>query len=276
MYLKFYNLKEIPFNLEPDPRFIFANPNCELITSEIIDSIKQKKSFIVLLGDHGAGKTTVINSLIERLSGQYRVITLLEPIENSYEFIEEVHGLFEIAESNNAKDDLFSKHQNRINQILEFGENSILILDDAHFLTNGIFDLIQLFLRNKIKIILAGQNKLKKKLQTSDYDKLCHGRYTNVLLKNLNYEETKYYIKYRLSIAKRNLDFVNPFSDEAIRAIFQYSKGLPRRINILCNNALVMGALKSEKIIDRELIEKVKSDDVCYHEINKILARKNG
>ncbi len=271
MYLKFYHLKEIPFNLEPNLKYIPAVPNTKLVFSEILASIHQKNNFIVVLGDRGSGKTTIIKGLIERLSVNYRIKVLLEPGESSYEFVEEYYNLCELTKTDDSRDDLFSQHQSRIKQILKYGGNSILILDDAHLLPRGIFDLIQLFLKNKIKIILFGQNELKEKLQNPEYGNLWYDLKKYIFLHNLNYDEIRYYIKHRLSVARQNDNFENPFSEEAVEAIFRYSNGLPRRINILCNNALVIGFLQSVKTIDREIIEKVKTDDVCLHEIKKIL-----
>ena len=264
MYTKFYGLKKKPFSLSPDPDILFMSPKHEKVYIHLKYAILENKNFVVITGEIGSGKTTLINFLLKQIKEPYKIVyirnTLVSPIQFLKFICEDlkipVEGLDKAKILNALREFLLKEH--RANRRI------ILIIDEAQNLSFQTLEEIRLISNLETEkehlwqIILVGQPELKRKLQHPSLKQFVQRVTVHCHLEPLNEEETFEYIRHRLRVAgAKNL---NIFTEDAIKAIYQYSKGIPRLINILCDTALVYGFADELTSIDKSVIESVVED----------------
>jgi general secretion pathway protein A len=283
MYEAFYNLKEKPFNLTPDPRFIyFTEKHCEALAN-LVYGIRERKGFLVLSGEVGTGKTTLVNALLDTLE-RTGVLSafIFNPILSSTEFLE--YLLVDL----NLKCDARSKSQSliKLNSLLleryRLGQITVLIVDEAQNLSAEILEEIRLLTNLEtateklLQIVLVGQPELSLKLNSPELRQLKQRISLRCTLDPLTLSETKEYIRTRLEIA--GLPNQEIFSDSSISEIYRCSGGIPRLINTICDNALLTGYACDFKTLGIEIIREVSEDlelsETYRHSVRKAQGSK--
>ena len=269
MYLDFYRLKEKAFSLSPNPKFLFYSESHKEAISQMIFALKENYGFMVLTGEVGTGKTTLVNALINLLPKHYSVAKILRANTTPKGLIHNICKEFGLSINkfpNYTLSDLIFRLQEYLRWGHLSGRKSLLIIDEANGLNANVLEEIRSlsnFESEKekfLQIIFVGQTELDETLQKSHLRQLKERINLRYTLKKLNRDETKSYVNYRLYIAGRNSSG-DLFNENAINNIYTLSKGIPRRINVICENALLVGYAKNLRKIDDRIIESVGVDD---------------
>jgi general secretion pathway protein A len=263
MYEKFYGFIEKPFNVTPDPRFLYLGERHREALAHLIYGVREKKGFIVLTGEVGAGKTTLIHTLIERLDSSVKTALIFNSNITLKELFLFILDEFELKAKFQTKADFLIKLNDFLIERLKRNENTVLIIDEAQNLSPLILEEIRLLLnletsKNKLlQIILSGQPELNHKLNLPKLRQLKQRISIRYHLPPLTAAETKEYIRERLGIAGSQNSSI--FTQKAMEEIFKYSKGIPRVINILCDNSLLIGyATNQPKIVPKIVKESIR------------------
>ena len=262
MYKSFYGFKEKPFNLTPDPEYLFMSRGHEEVYTHLEYAISENKGFVVITGEIGSGKTTLINFLLRKLKSTIQVAVVNQTLVSPKQFIKMVCHEFELpvnATMDKAKMlDVF--HEFLLKQFAE-KTRVTLIIDESQNLPDKTIEEIRLLSNlesekhHLIQILLVGQPELKAKLQQKNLEQFIQRVTVYWHLNGLDKNELNQYIRHRLWVAgTENLDI---FDQEAVEALHKYSRGIPRLINILCDAALVHGYADELKIIGRNVIDEV-------------------
>jgi general secretion pathway protein A len=262
MYKDFFALRENPFNINPDPRYLFLTPQTQESLDQLTYGIHARKGLMLLTGDVGTGKTTLINRLLDWLRQQQTPTAF---IFNSHL---EVNHLFDfiLADFGLPFDSgLKSSALMRLNQWLleryRAGETPVLIVDEAQGLATHVLEEIRMLLnletsRDKLlQIVLAGQPALEERLKRPELRQVKQRIALRCKTAALTLEETHNYIQARLHIAGANGKPV--FASEAIDAVNFYSRGIPRVINLLCENALISAYVENVQPVPENIVAEV-------------------
>ena len=261
MYESFFGLKEKPFNLLPDPDYLYISSGHENILTHLEYAIAENKGFVVITGEVGSGKTTLINYLINKsLSG-----VEVGLINNTYiapnQVIKSICREFELNSDGLDRDDMLDRFHDFLIEKYATSKRVILIFDEAQNLSIKTLEEIRMLSNleaekhHLIQIILSGQPELKHKLKDNRLRQFVQRITVYCHLNGLSRVEVEKYIKYRLAVAGAKTDEL--FAERALGMIAAYSKGIPRIINLLCDAALVYGYADNKKAIDAKIIEEV-------------------
>lgn len=261
MYKEFYGLKELPFALTPDPRFIYFTPSHTEAMANLHYGIESGKGLIVVTGEVGTGKTTILRWMMQRLDRTVLVGYIFNPRLTVPEFYQHVARLFDVQEWENKSELLFA-----LGKTLEArharGLRTVLIIDEAHGLSTSVLEEIRLLSNfesdaaKQLQIVLTGQPELRDVLNNPDLRQLKQRVALRCEIKPLpNIEETERYVKARLLVAGAARTDI--FSPGAIDYIFRCAAGIPRQINNLCDNAMLTGYAAGLHTISRACIEEV-------------------
>ena len=262
MYQRFFGLRESPFNVNPDPRYLFLTRHIQEALAGLTYGIQNRKGFILLTGEVGTGKTTLLNRLLDWLHGQ-RVATAF--IFNSKL---DVNQLFDYAMADfGIPCETREKSQVllRLNQWLleryRAGESAVLIVDEAQNLSLDVLEEIRLLTNLEtsteklLQIVLTGQPELEEKLKLPQLRQLRQRITLRCRTSPLTLEETFGYIAERLRIAGANGEPI--FSKEAIETIHVYARGIPRVVNLLCEHSLINAYVDHLRPVPAHLVEEV-------------------
>ncbi|MEN6464076.1 MAG: AAA family ATPase [Syntrophaceae bacterium] len=262
MYEIFYGLKEKPFEITPDPDFFFASENHKEGLANLKYAIKEGKSFTVLTGEVGSGKTILIRKLLNQLNGVARTTYIFNPIMNRSDFLEFICRDLGVEVPEGLSDGkLVSALHEFLLQCYERREKVFLIIDEAQAMDPDLLDLVRMLTNLEtsksklLNVILMGQPELTDILNTDRFRPLKQRVTVRFDLKPLTREETAEYILYRIKRARsRDLRI---FDKGSIDEIFRYSKGIPRLINVICDNALLTGFARGAKRLNKGVIRDV-------------------
>jgi general secretion pathway protein A len=260
MYTEFYGLTELPFALTPDPRFIYFTPSHTEVMANLHYGIESGKGLIVVTGEVGTGKTTMLRWVMKRLDRSVMVAYIFNPRLSVTEFYQHLAALFDIRNWETKSDLLFE-----LGKVLESrhsrGLRTVLIVDEAHGLSTPVLEEIRLLCNfesdtaKQLQIVLTGQPELRDVLNNPELRQLKQRVALRCEIKALpTVEETNQYIKSRLKVAGAQREI---FSPGAIDYIFRCTSGIPRSINNVCDNALLNGFAKSDPMISRAIIQEV-------------------
>jgi general secretion pathway protein A len=260
MYIEFYGLTELPFALTPDPRFIYFTPSHTEVMANLHYGIESGKGLIVVTGEVGTGKTTMLRWVMKRLDRSVMVAYLFNPRLSVTEFYQHLATLFDIRNWETKSDLLFE-----LGKVLESrhtrGLRTVLIVDEAHGLSTQVLEEIRLLCNfesdtaKQLQIVLTGQPELREVLNNPELRQLKQRVALRCEIKALpTVEETSQYIKSRLKVAGANREI---FSPGAVDYIFRCTAGIPRAINNVCDNAMLNGFAKSDPMISRAIIQEV-------------------
>jgi general secretion pathway protein A len=265
MYNAFFGFHESPFNLSPDPAFLYRSPQHEEALANLIYGVRSRKGFIALTGEVGTGKTTMLECLRDYLDlQQFEFAFVFNSRLTPGQFFEMIAYDFDLQCDRKSKTDvLFALNTLLIDQA-ERGRTAVLIVDEAHNLEWDVLEEIRLLgnLENRqgklLQIILSGQPELDRKLDTANLRQLKQRIVLRCTLNPLSCEETHEYIDARLTqagVANQAL-----FSPDMIDAIHTRSSGIPRIINALCDNLLVTAFAMEQRATTIEMLDEICSD----------------
>ena len=265
MYNAFFGFTENPFNLSPDPSFLFRSSQHEEVLANLIYGVQSRKGFIVLSGEVGTGKTTMLECLRDFLaSQQVAYASIFNSRLTPEQFFEMVAYDFDLRCTRTSKTEvLFALNQmllERVNQ----GRNTVLIVDEAHNLDWDVLEEIRLLgnLENRrgklLQIILAGQQELDRKMEAPEYRQLKQRIALRCLLKPLEMQESIEYIHSRMAIA--GMPEQKVFPPEILAEIHYRAQGIPRLINALSDNLLLTAFAMESKTATSEMLDEVTAD----------------
>lgn len=249
MYNEFYGFQEAPFNITPDPRFLFFSDRHREAYNHILFGIRERKGFIQVTGEVGAGKTTVCRALLEDLGPQYRTALILNPCLTGDQLLRTVLVELGLKPTSDRVTGLQRLNQYLLDQLAE-GNDVVLIIDESQDLDFNLLEQIRLLSnletdqRKLLQIVLLGQPELREKLDDPRLRQLRQRITVRYHLAPLTRRETEQYIQHRLQTAGAN---GRPsFNRWAVGSIYRYSGGVPRLINAVCDKALLCGYVTGE------------------------------
>ncbi|KAA3620034.1 MAG: DUF2075 domain-containing protein [Calditrichaeota bacterium] len=268
MYLDFYGLREKPFTLSPNPKFLYESASHQEAMSQFIYSLSEKAGFIVITGEVGTGKTTLINKFIDNIPQNCEIASINHKIFSTKGLVQNIFTQFGIEYSRETTSELLIKLHIFLQKQHKEGKQSVLILDEAQSLSRNLLEDIRILSNIEavnekyLNIFMLGQPELQSKLNQYDLRQLKDRITQEYNLKPLNIEETTAYLNHRLHIAGYNNTGTSLFSENAIEEIYDETKGIPRKINIIAEKSLLMGYVTNTRSIDSGIVLRVKSEDV--------------
>lgn len=263
MYKEFYGLTERPFSKTPDPRFMYLSQQHKEALSRLVYAVEER-DLILLTGEIGCGKTTLSRALIDELDDSYKVILLINPRLSPMEFLRSLAVRLDIDEPARFKAELLEQIANALYALYEQGRCPVLIVDEAQLVPHKeTFDEIRLLTnfqlddQNLISVVLMGQPELRKRLSHRAYEALRQRFGLQYDLKPLPREELAEYLDFRLEVASGTK---NLFQSDAIDVIYDYSGGIPRKINHAATLALLEGYGRDKKSIDAVVMNAVMAE----------------
>lgn len=271
MYKEFFGLRANPFNVNPDPRYLFLTRHTEEALACLTYGIQSRKGFVLLTGEVGTGKTTLINKLLEWLRlQQVATAFVFNSRLNTTQFLDYMMADFGIAGDSKAKSQVLQRLYNWLLDRYRAGETAVLIVDEAQNLTEEVLEEIRMltnletFTEKLLQIVLVGQPELEQKLKQPQLRQLRQRLTLRAKTHPLLLEETKAYIHQRLRIAGAGSQQI--FDPESLVAIHRYSQGIPRVINLLCEHCLVSAFVDQQRTIGSDVVDIVARDfDLVDH-----------
>jgi general secretion pathway protein A len=261
VYAEFYGLKELPFALTPDPRFLYFTQSHTEVMANLHYGIESGKGLVVVTGEIGTGKTTILRWMMQRLDRTVLVAYIFNPRLSVPEFYQHVAALLDVQKWE-TKSELLMELGRTLESRHSRGLRTVLIIDEAQGLSPHVLEEIRLLSNfesdtaKQLQIVLTGQPELREVLNDPDLRQLKQRIALRCVIKPLpNVEETERYIRSRLLVAGAARTTI--FSLGAIDYIFRCSEGIPRSINNLCDNALLAGFAAGEITIGPSIIEDI-------------------
>ena len=266
MYERFYGLRERPFDLTPNPRFLFMTAQHREALTTLEYGLSRRTGIALLVGDAGTGKTTIVHAALQSQSVQRsHVVYLNNPALTRNEFIEFLAAGFDLSSSAaSSKTRLLAELTEALATRHAAGTMAALIIDEAQCLPDGLLEEIRLLANIEsaseklLSIILAGQPEIAGRLNAASLRQLKQRIGLRCTLAPLSEAETASYIAARLRIA--GADAAAVFTAEAIQTIHERSGGIPRTISVICDNALVSGFALDRRPVDRAVVVEVCRD----------------
>ncbi len=259
MYTSFYNLSKKPFQISSDPGFMWFGEKHKEAMATLEYGILDNKGFLLLTGDVGTGKTTLINALLQRLGQDVICTTVPDPGLEKMDFFNYIATGFGIDKEFQSKGVFLAYFKRFLVQASEAGKKVLLIIDEAQLLTQELLEEIRLLSNIEksdaklINIFFVGQNEFNEILNREQNRAVRQRLTLNYNIDPLTPDETADYIKYRLTVAGADHAI---FDDAATQEIFIYSGGFPRRINVICDHCLLSGYVQDKNIIDRNIVRE--------------------
>ncbi len=266
MYTKYFSLKEKPFNVTPSSRFLYLSESHEEALSLLTYGVVERKGLIVLTGDIGTGKTTMIKALLTNLGKNIHYIILNNPLLSQSEFIDYISSsIFKKKIDFKSKGDFLLETEKYLTKCLHSNIIFIIIIDEAHKLSFELLEEIRLLNNMEsddeklINFFLVGQSELNDKLRDDRCRSLVQRINSRYHLLPLNFKDTRDYIFNRLKIAGAS-NYHQIFSSDAIKTIYDYTNGYPRRINILADNCLLFAYSQEKTQIVSSIVTRCYQD----------------
>ena len=263
MYTWFYGFSEEPFNVNPDPRFLYLTETHQQALDSMILGILDRRRLTMVLGDLGSGKTTLIQHLLDMIDPKVKAVAVFRPQNTFEELLEDVLRELKVPSAPQNKVSLVRQLNDYLHSLTPDQTLAILI-DDAHELSPEIMEELRLLptpetlSAKKLQIILIGQPELKARLDSSNLREVKQRVEIMGEIRPLSEEECRQYIAHRLEKVESEINKV--FTPEAIDLICRHGKGNPRTLNILCDNAFLIGYGLSKKKIDSPIVNEVLED----------------
>ena len=266
MYKRFYNLQRNPFEITPDPTFLFATKKHNEALASLYYGVKRRKGFVVLTGEVGTGKTLLVRCLLQILSrANVAYAYVFNPRLTPMEFLQYIAGDFRLPTAGKSKSELLLDISSFVIARFKKGCATVLVVDEAHHLSIDVLEEIRLLTnletpeQKLLQILLVGQPELDYKLDSVDLRQLKQRIALRSCLGALTLEETQGYVYRRLQLTGS----VNPgelVPIETIVELHRQSRGFPRLINTLCENALISGYARQLLSISPEIITEIAAD----------------
>jgi len=258
VYLDYYGLTEAPFDITPNPRFLFYSAKHREAFNHLLYGLRERKGFVQLTGEVGAGKTTLCRAILEELDERYSTALILNPVMSADEMVRAIAVEFGLPA--NCLDRLqtlalindFLLHQ------IEYGKETVLIIDEAQNLTDELLEQVRLLSnleldnRKLLQIVLLGQPELRDRLNNPRLRQLRQRITVRYHLPPLSRYEVNHYIQHRLEVA--GAKGAPYFTQLALWRVYRYSQGIPRLLNAICDKALLAGFVGQRERMDFGMI----------------------
>lgn len=261
MYEKFYNLKERPFKITPNPDYFFSSRGHKLALDYLSYGLTNQAGFTVIIGGIGTGKTTLVKRLLRKIGDEVQLATIANANVTPIQFLQTVLQEYGLDYKSDEKISLYITLKNFLTETYHNRKKAVLIVDEAQNLSPQVLEELRMIsdLQTEndhlIQIILLGQPNLKEVLVTKDMAQFAQRITASCYLKGLEPSEVGVYIRHRLNVSGG--DSSSLFTGEAINKIAQHSEGIPRIINVICDAALVYGFADELSQIDDRVIDEV-------------------
>jgi general secretion pathway protein A len=264
MYKSFFNLKSAPFGSSPDPRFLYMMPHTREALAGLEYGISARKGFIVLTGEVGTGKTTLLRRALASFD-QNRVFTsfVFNPRLDTLDFLEFVLSDFGLTPANRTKSGMLLQLNRWLIERFRRQETCVIVVDEAQNLTTDLLEEIRLLTNLEtsseklVQIVLSGQPELEMMLRQPNLRQLRQRIALWCRTRALSAEQTGLYIAQRLLISGSSEPIFTP---EAVAAIHRASRGIPRVINLICEHALIFGYVEQLHQIPESIVFAVSED----------------
>lgn len=260
MYLSFYGLNEKPFATTPDPRFLYLSPGHREALAHLMYAVQDNTPFLVLTGEVGTGKTSLLQALLRQLDGNATVALLVNSGLSFDELLEYMLEEFGIPTPAGSRVQRLVALRRFLIERANAGQNVVLILDEAQHLDSGTLEQIRLLsnfespTQKHLQVLLVGQPELKAKLMLPELRQLQQRIILRAVIPPLSSQEIRQYIRWRLQTAgARDLDL---FTEAAIDRITAYAGGIPRIVNIVCEHGLLIGYADQRRRLDVDVAER--------------------
>jgi len=256
--LEYYGLTEPPFDITPNPRFLFYSAKHREAFNHLLYGIRERKGFVQLTGEVGAGKTTLCRAMLEALEGQFATALILNPIMTSEELVKAVATEYGLPINGLDRLDTLAVINHFLMQQAERGQDTVLIIDEAQDLTDELLEQVRLLSnfetdnRKLLQIVLMGQPELRDRLNNPKLRQLRQRITVRYHLPPLSRYEVNHYIQHRLQVA--GAKGAPYFTQPALWRVYSYSQGIPRLLNAVCDKALLAGFVSQQEKIDYRMI----------------------
>ncbi len=260
MYEDFYGFREKPFNLTPDPSFLYLSENHKEAFAHLLYGIRNRSGFVMVTGEIGTGKTTICRSLLSKLDPDTEVAFIFNPVLSAEELLRKINEDFGIDSQAETIKGLIDELNGYLLERASLGINCVLVIDEAQNLDPKVLEQVRLLsnleteTQKLLQIVLIGQPELAHMLAQTELRQLNQRITARYHLKELNPEETLHYIAFRLRVAG-GIRKVR-FSRAAVMKVHRYSKGTPRVINALSDRALLIGYTQETREITPKMIKQ--------------------
>jgi len=253
VYLEYYRLSQAPFDITPNPRFLFHSTKHREAFNHLLYGIRERKGFVQLTGEVGAGKTTLCRALLEQLDSSFSTALILNPILSPDELMKAIATEFGLNVKGRDRLETVSTIGEFLLKQIELGKETVLIIDEAQDLTEELLEQVRLLSnietddRKLLQIVLMGQPELRNRLNSPRLKQLRQRITVRFHLAALSRGEVSQYIRHRLHVSgAKGVPFFTP---PAVWRVFNYSKGIPRLVNAVCDKALLASFVgRSERI----------------------------
>jgi general secretion pathway protein A len=283
MYLSLFGLKQEPFSIAPDPRYLFMSERHREALAHLLYGVRGGGGFVLLTGEIGAGKTTVCRCFLEQIPKRCNVAYIFNPKLTVEELLRSICDEFHVPARHPGPGTATAKdYVDALNEFLlkthAVGQNNVLIIDEAQNLSPDVLEQLRLLTnletseRKLLQIILIGQPELRAMLARPELEQLAQRVTARFHLESLSLKETVQYIRHRLAVA--GMSRSAPFEREALKRVYELSRGVPRRINLLCDRALLGAYADGKPRADREIVEKAALE--VFGKDERMASRRSG
>ncbi|MEL7060131.1 MAG: AAA family ATPase [Acidobacteriota bacterium] len=256
----FYGFHESPFNITPDPRFLFFSHRHREAYDHLFYGVTQRKGFVQITGEVGAGKTTLCRAFLEQLGDSWSSALVLNPVMTPIQLLRTILRELGLEARGNDRVRLLETLNRFLLDELAAGRDVVLLIDEAQDLDDGLLEQVRLLSnletdqRKLLQIVLLGQPELRAKLDRHALRQLRQRITVRYHLGPLTRHETMYYIQHRLAVAGSN---GRPsFTSWAVRAVHGYAGGVPRLINAVCDKTLLAGYVEGTDRLGRRQVRR--------------------
>ena len=258
MYLEYYGLKEPPFNITPNPRFLFFSAKHREAFNHLLYGIRERKGFVQLTGEVGAGKTTLCRALLEQLGPDFSTALILNPVLDADQLVKAIAMELNLQVKGLDRLETVAEINRFLLQQVEHHKDTVLIIDEAQALPRELLEQVRLLSnletdeRKLLQIILMGQPELRDRLNEHGLRQLRQRITVRYHLNPLKHSEVAQYISHRLQVSGANGS--PTFTTPAVWRVYRYSRGIPRLINAVCDKCLLAGFVQRRDKIDFSMV----------------------
>jgi general secretion pathway protein A len=264
MYQSFFGLREEPFSIAPDPRFLYMSDKHREALALLGYGLHRGASFVLLTGEIGAGKTTVWRRFLEELPSNFDVASVVNPKLDAQALVARIcEDLHLESPPGQAPIDMIDALHGHLLLTHAMGRRTLIVIDEAQALSSEVLEQLRLLTNldssgRKLQVMLIGQPELRQMLRQPQLEPLAQRVVARYHLPALSESETAGYIAHRLAVA--GLRGPVPFDGESIGLVHRLSAGVPRRINVVCDRALANAQASGSKRVDRHAVERAVAD----------------